>query len=406
MEKPKPPSMEVIRDGQDVMYIDDIMDEIPLTPEQSAQREAMWKAMSERMKNQAAPPILSMRVSEAEAAKWNPETASTRLKDWAKMHGAADPAQTRAHLSAQYHAQGVAAPWDRWFVRLWFWFLRLWKSPFATFKPELRADGLYATNIRLTWRERLRRWFAGLWRSSGGWDECEPSCPLHSDRPPIRVNAGAGHDGGSIILRGLDESGQPIEERLNLPLAGAATSERKFRTVGFMGTPFGFASDAADARDDLARATLRANRFHRRAQRAEGQLAKRATASENEAYRQIRQLEDANERRRLSMRQLRRQLAELRVYGKPQPLSSDRCGSCPHVFPGPEQDFCNAFGGELRYVGRENGSYIRLEVCRKKQPHAALTEDRAARIAKALEFHLDRNVSSADIVEIIMDVGR
>jgi hypothetical protein len=164
---------------------------------------------------------------------WNLEAARSRLADWARPRiiSAAETAQARAHLSTEYHAQRAAAPWDRWFVKVWFWFLRLFRR-----KPVAA--------------------------------------------PPIRITMGANHDGGSIILRGLDESGQPIEERVDLPVAGTATSGQTFSYIGNHTPPCPGECERAEVLSDIAeleglrqKAVGRANRLHRRAQRAEGLLA-------------------------------------------------------------------------------------------------------------------------------------
>ncbi len=127
---------------------------------------------------------------------------------------------------------------------------------------------------------------------------------------------------------------------------------------------------------DVDALRARANRFHRRAQRAEG----RGLA---EQHRQIRQLEDRlaktldagrNRLRRTlddahgviqANHRLQAQIDDLRKNGSTiAPASDTHCGDCPRVLPGPEQDFCNLHGDLLVYVGREKGSYVRLDKCR------------------------------------------
>jgi hypothetical protein len=130
----------------------------------------------------------------------------------------------------------------------------------------------------------------------------------------------------------------------------------------------------------------RANRLHRRAQRFESafhtvtldvlRLEEKSANAWEEAQRLqgvVDELTLKNEdqhRNYLALvktqRRLENALFGLRMHVPPQPSGTTRCGQCPHVTAGEDQDFCGLHAQLLVFVGSENGSYVRLPICRDR----------------------------------------
>jgi hypothetical protein len=99
----------------------------------------------------------------------------------------------------------------------------------------------------------------------------------------------------------------------------------------------------------------RSNELHRRAQRAEGLMAKQHA----DGCRAITKLVNQTV-------ELRARLHALQHAKGIAPAGPDRCGDCPHIFPTPEHDICNLFNRNLEF--RHDDGYVRLDVCKAKHP--------------------------------------